>query len=193
MPAPPDDPALLLQRWRAGDEAAGEELIRLLFPVISRIVRVHLPRRDDESDLVQEILMKTFARLHQYQATAPLTHWVSRIALTTCLDRLRAQKVRPEVRWSDLTAGEAEVFDTTWLEGRSPAPDRAIAARDLVERLLAVLPPVDRSLILMVDLEGRSLEEISQMTGWGLSKVKMRLFRIRSHLRKLIHNWGERG
>jgi RNA polymerase sigma-70 factor (ECF subfamily) len=117
MPDTPDDFAPLLQRWRAGDEAAGEELIRLLYPVISRIVRVHLPRRDDESDLVQEILMKTFSRLHQYQATAPLTHWVSRIALTTCLDRLRAQKVRPEVRWSDLTPAESEVFDTTWLEG----------------------------------------------------------------------------
>jgi RNA polymerase sigma-70 factor (ECF subfamily) len=193
MSAPPDDPALLLQRWRSGDETAGEELIKLLFPVISRIVRVHLPRRDDESDLVQEILMKTFSRLHQYQATAPLTHWVSRIALTTCLDRLRAQKVRPEVRWSDLTPAESEVFDTTWLEGRAPGPDKAIAARDLVEKLLAVLPPADRSLILMVDLEGRSLEEISQLTGWGLSKVKMRLFRIRGHLRKLMQNWGERG
>jgi RNA polymerase sigma-70 factor (ECF subfamily) len=188
----PDDHALLLQSWRAGDESAGEELIRLLFPVISRIVRLHLPRRDDESDLVQEILMKTFSRLHQFQGTAPLSHWVSRIALTTCLDRLRAQKARPEVRWSDLTPPEAEVFDTTWLEGQTPSADRAIAARDLVERMLSVLPPQDRSLILMVDLEGRSLEEISQLTGWSLSKVKMRLFRIRGHLRKLIQNWGER-
>ena len=191
MPPAPDDPAPLLERWRHGEEAAGEELIRLLYPIIARIVRVHLPRRDDPVDLIQEILMKTFSRLHQYQAAAPFTHWVSRIALTTCLDRLRAQKVRPELRWADLTPGEAEIADTTWLEGRVPGPDRAIAARDLVERLLAVLPPADRSLILMVDLEGRSLEEISQLTGWGISKVKMRLFRIRGHLRKLIHNWGE--
>jgi RNA polymerase sigma-70 factor (ECF subfamily) len=136
--------------------------------------------------------MKTFSRLHQYQATAPLTHWVSRIALTTCLDRLRAQKARPEVRWSDLSAPEAEVFDTTWLEGRAPSAENAIVARDLVERLLSVLPPPDRSLILMADLEGRSLEEISSLTGWSLSKVKMRLFRVRGHLRKLTQQWGER-
>jgi RNA polymerase sigma-70 factor (ECF subfamily) len=187
----PDEHAHLLQRWRAGDESAGEELITLLFPVISRIVRIHLPRRDDESDLTQEILMKTFSRLHQFQGTAPLSHWVSRIALTTCLDRLRAQKARPEVRWSDLTPPEAELFDTTWLEGRTEGPEKAIAARDLVERMLAALPPQDRSLILMVDLEGRSLDEISQLTGWSLSKVKMRLFRIRGYLRKLIQNWGE--
>jgi len=188
----PEELAPLLQRWREGDQAAGEGLIRALYPVIARIVRLHLPRRDDEADLVQEILMKTFSRLHQYQATAPLTHWVSRIALTTCLDRLRAQKARPEVRWSDLSAPEAELFDTTWLEGRAPSAENAIVARDLVERMLAALPPADRSLILLVDLEGRSLEEISDLTGWSLSKVKMRLFRIRGHLRKLTQQWGDR-
>ncbi len=189
---PSEDIVLLLRRWREGDQGAGEGLIAALYPVIARIVRIHLPRRDDESDLVQEILMKTFSRLHQYQATAPLTHWVSRIALTTCLDRLRAQKARPEVRWSDLSAPEAEIFDTTWLEGRTPSAENAIAARDLVERLLSVLPPADRSLILMADLEGRALDEISSLTGWSLSKVKMRLFRVRGHLRKLTQQWGER-
>jgi RNA polymerase sigma factor (sigma-70 family) len=188
----PVDLTSALRRWRAGDEAAGEELIKGLYPVISKIVRLHLPRRDDESDLVQEVLMKTFSRLHQYKATAPLTHWVSRLALTTCLDRLRAQKVRPEVRWADLTPAEAEVFDTTWLEGRSRDAGDAIEARDLVEKILSVLPAEDRSLILMVDLEGHSLEEISDLTGWGVSKIKMRLFRVRTHLRKLIQQLGER-
>lgn len=188
---PSPDLASAVQRWRDGDESAGEDLIRGLYPVISKIVRLHLPRRDDESDLIQEILLKTFSRLHQYRATAPVTHWVSRLALTTCLDRLRAQKVRPEVRWADLTPAEAEVFDTAWLEGRTRDAGDAIEARDLVERVLSSLPTEDRSLILMVDLEGHSLEEISELTGWGVSKIKMRLFRVRSHLRKLIHQLGK--
>ena len=191
MESPVDFP-LALQRWRAGEDAAGEELVHGLFPVISKIVRLHLPRRDDENDLIQEILMKVFSRLHQYKGTATLTHWVSRLALTTCLDRLRAQKVRPEVRWADLSPAEAEVFDTAWLEGRTKDSGDAIEARDLVERVLSALPPEDRSLILMVDLQGHSLEEISSQTGWGVSKIKMRLFRVRSHLRKLIHHLGER-
>src|SRR5476651_2094038 len=110
MELPPDLIAAL-QGWRRGDEAAGEELIRGLYPVIFKIVRLHLPRRDDENDLVQEILMKVFSRLHQYKGTAPLTHWVSRLALTTCLDRLRAQKIRPEIRRADLTPDESEIFD----------------------------------------------------------------------------------
>jgi len=181
-----------LQRWKKGDESAAEELIRHLYPVISKIVRTHLPRRDDEKDLVQEILMKTFSRLHQYKGDAPITHWVSRLALTTCLDRLRAQKIRPEVRRSDLTPEESDVFDAAWLTGSSPDAGDAIAARDLVDKILSSLSPEDRSLILMVDLEGRSLQEISETTGWSISKIKMRLFRVRPQLRQMIHKLEER-
>jgi RNA polymerase sigma-70 factor (ECF subfamily) len=188
----PIDIADCLQRWKQRDEAAAEELIRHLFPVISRIVRTHLPRRDDEKDLVQEILMKTFSRLHQYKGDAPITHWVSRLALTTCLDRLRAQKIRPEVRHADLTPEESDAFDAAWLMGSSPDASEAIAARDVVDKILSFLSPEDRSLILMVDLEGRSLQEISDATGWSVSKIKMRLFRVRPQLRQMIHKLEER-
>ncbi len=181
-----------LRRWKAGDEAAAEQLILHLYPVISRIVRTHLPRRDHEEDLIQEILMKTFSRLHQYKADAPMSHWVSRLALTTCLDRLRAQKIRPEIRWTDLSPEDSEAFDAAWLGSKTPDATSAIHARDLVDKLLATLPPEDRSLILMVDLEGHSLEEISQSTGWGISKIKMRLFRVRSQLRKMIQHLEQR-
>src|SRR5271155_3290849 len=135
-----------LRRWKEGDEAAAEELIRHLFPVISKIVRVHLPRRDDEKDLVQEILMKTFAKLHQFKGDAPISHWVSRLALTTCLDRLRAQKIRPEVRQADLTPEDSDVFEAEWMSGSSRDAGDAIAARDLVDKILASLSPEDRSL-----------------------------------------------
>ncbi|HEV3271601.1 MAG TPA: RNA polymerase sigma factor [Candidatus Methylacidiphilales bacterium] len=175
-----------LRRWKEGDESAAEELIRHLHPVISKIVRIHLPRRDDESDLVQEILMKTFSRLHQYKGDAPISHWVSRLALTTCLDRLRAQKIRPEIRHADLTPEDSDVFDAAWLTGSTPDGRDAIAARDLVDKILSSLSAEDRSLILMVDLEGRSLQEISETTGWSVSKIKMRLFRVRPQLRQMI-------
>lgn len=181
-----------LQRWKQGDEAAAEQLIEHLYPVISKIVRIHLPRRDDEKDLVQEILMKTFSKLHQFKGDAPITHWVSRLALTTCLDRLRAQKIRPEVRQADLTPDESEAFDAAWLTGSTPDAGEAIAARDVVDKLLASLSPEDRSLILMVDLEGRSMQEISDITGWSISKIKMRLFRVRPQLRQMIQKFEER-
>jgi RNA polymerase sigma factor (sigma-70 family) len=188
----PIDVADCLERWKRGDERAAEELINHLYPVISRIVRTHLPRRDHEDDVIQEILMKTFSRLHQYKGDAPMSHWVSRLALTTCLDRLRAQKIRPEIRWTDLTPEESEAFEVSWFGSKTPDATNAIHARDVVDKLLATLSPADRSMILQVDLEGRSLEEISQSTGWGISKIKMRLFRVRAQLRKIMENLEKR-
>jgi RNA polymerase sigma-70 factor (ECF subfamily) len=176
-----------LRRWKCGDESAAERLIEHLYPVVSKIVHIHLPRRDDEKDLVQEILMKTFSKLHQYKGDAPISHWVSRLALTTCLDRLRAQKIRPEIRQADLTPEESDAFDAAWLTGSTPDAREAIAARDVVDKILSTLAPEDRTLILMVDLEGRSLQEISDVTGWSISKIKMRLHRVRPHLRQMIH------
>jgi RNA polymerase sigma-70 factor (ECF subfamily) len=187
----PFDIADFLRRWKKGDESAAEELIRHLYPIISKIVRLHLPRRDHEEDLIQEIFMKTFSRLHQYKGDAPLTHWVSRLALTTCLDRLRAQKIRPEIRWTDLSPEDKDVFDASWLGSSSPDARKAIQARDLVDKILSTLRPEDRSLILMVDLNGQSLEEISNFTGWSISKIKMRLFRLRVQLRRTMQNLEE--
>jgi len=180
----PIDVADCLQRWRRGDERAAEELIVHLHPVLARIVHTHLPRRDAPEDLIQEILMKIFSRLHQYKADAPLAHWASRLAVTTCLDRLRAQKIRPEIRVADLSVAEADVFERATLQNHTKDAGEAIAARDLVDKLLATLPAEERSLIRMVDMEGRSIEEISELTGWGLSKIKMRLFRSRGHIRQ---------
>jgi RNA polymerase sigma-70 factor (ECF subfamily) len=180
------DVADCLRRWKSGDEEAAATLIRHLYPVVCRIVRTHLSRRDHEEDQIQDVLMKTFARLHQYRAEVPLTHWVSRLAVTTCLDRLRANKIRPEIRRADLTREETDLFDAADWESRTKDAGETIEARDLVDKLLSILAPEDRSLILMVDLEGRSLEEISDLTGWGVSKIKMRLFRVRGQLRKTM-------
>jgi RNA polymerase sigma-70 factor (ECF subfamily) len=66
-----------------------------------------------------------------------------------------------------------------------------IAARDVVDKVLASLSPEDRSLILMVDMEGRTLQEIADATGWSVSKIKMRLFRVRPQLRQMIQKLEE--
>ncbi len=83
------------------------------------------------------------------------------------------------------------MFDSAWLSGSTPDAGEAIVARDLVDKILSTLSPEDRSLVLMIDLEGRSLQEISDSTGWSVSKIKMRLFRIRPRLRQLIQKLEE--
>ena len=130
--------------------------------------------------------MKMFTRIDQYQGAVPFPHWVSRIAVTTCIDQLRAQKRRPEFRWADLPENQAEVLDQVLTDEREAAPGDALAARELVDRLLGELKPDDQLVIRLLDLEQKTLAEISALTGWNQTLIKVRAFRARRKLQKLF-------
>ncbi len=175
-----------LDRVRGRDQDAARALVDHLYPLVIRIVRSHLPRRVAEEDLAQEVFMKMFTRLGQYQGAVPFPHWVSRIAVTTCIDHLRAQKRRPEFRWADLSENEAEVLDAVMTSENAVPANDAMAAHELVHKLLDQLKPDDRMVIRLLDLEQKTIAEIGELTGWNTSLVKVRAFRARRKLRKLF-------
>jgi len=186
MPDETFDLAGCLERVRRRDQAAARELVEHLHPLVIRIVRAHLPRRVAEEDLSQEIFLKMFTRIEQYKGSVPFSHWVSRIAVTTCIDQLRAQKRRPEFRWADLSESEAGVLDSVLTSEHDVAPDAALAASELVHKLLDQLKPEDQLVVQLLDLEQKSIAEISEITGWKQSLVKVRAFRARRKLKKLF-------
>ncbi len=182
------DFAECLERVRQHDQAASRQLVTELYPQVIRIVRSHLPRRVAEEDLAQDIFLKMFTRLEQYQGNVPFPHWVSRIAVTTCIDQLRAQKRRPEFRWADLPEAQAEMLDHVLSDEREVLPGDGLAARELVQKLLAQLKPDDRMVIQLLDLEQKTLVEISQLTGWNQTLIKVRAFRARRKLQKMFQD-----
>ncbi|MBS0633392.1 MAG: RNA polymerase sigma factor [Verrucomicrobia bacterium] len=182
----PLDLADVLDRVRRRDQAAARELVEHLHPLVIRIVRARLPRRVAEEDLTQEIFLKMFTRLDQYQGNVPFSHWVSRIAVTTCIDHLRTQQRRPEFRWADLSENEADLLDAVLTDQNDTQPDDALAATELVHKLLDQLKPDDRLVIQLLDLEQKTIAEISALTGWNQSLVKVRAFRARRKLQKLF-------
>lgn len=171
-------------RVRRGDEDAARALLNHLYPLVLSIVRGHLPRRTSEDDLTQTIFVKVFSKLEQFSGTVPLEHWVSRIAVNTCLNALQAEKIRPELRWADLTEEEEHVIQTLDTTSEDLEPGQRLSARDLTDRLLECLKPQDRLLVNLLHVEGRSVEEVRQLTGWNVSMVKVRAFRARKRMRK---------
>jgi RNA polymerase sigma-70 factor (ECF subfamily) len=181
------DSGRCLEKVRQHDQDAAAALVEALYPLVIRIVRNHWAKQSDEEDLAQEIFLKLFSRLDQYEARAgiPLEHWVSRLAVRTCLDALRAKGRRPEVRIGDLSEEQQAWLDYLTAD-ESASPDSiAGSARELVGKLLSQLPPKDRLVITLLDLEEKSVKEISELTGWSPSLVKVRAFRARLKLRKL--------
>jgi RNA polymerase sigma-70 factor (ECF subfamily) len=179
-----------LQQVRQGDQDAARALVERLYPQVIRIVRSHLPRRMAEEDLAQEIFTKLFLRLEQYQPRpgVPFEHWVSRLAVRTCLDALRSERRRPELRWSDLSEEETIWLEFMLSETSTSSEPTASGAHEIVEKLLAQLTPQDRLVISLLDLQQRSVREIAQFTGWSVTLVKVRAFRARRKLRILAEN-----
>ena len=188
------DSGRCLERVRQHDQAAAVALVEALYPLVIRIVRSHWPERSEEEDLAQEIFLKLFSRLDQYQARAgiPLEHWVSRLAVRTCVDALRARARRPSVRIGDLSDEQRAWLEFMTAEESAPPDSAATSAVELVEKLLSQLPPDDRLVISLLDLEERSVKEIASITGWSVSLVKVRAFRARRKLRKLAAVLKER-
>jgi RNA polymerase sigma-70 factor, ECF subfamily len=186
MPEQSFDVAACVQRVRQGDEDAASALFRHLYPLVARLVRSHLPRRTSPEDLVQTVFMKIFANLDRFSGAVPLEHWVSRIAINACLNQLAAEKVRPELRWADLSEEQVEVLEAVTADAAAAEPLQNLAAREIVEKLLAQLAPSDRLLLTLLHLEGRSMDEVRQITGWNVPLIKVRAFRARRKLRKAL-------
>lgn len=180
------DLAGCLARVRKADQRAARELVEHLYPMVIRIVRARLPRRVAEEDLSQEIFMKMFTRLEQFQGNVPFSHWVSRIAVTTCIDHLRVQQRRPEFRWADLSENEADVLNAVLTNQNDVSTNDALAAHELVHKLLDQLKPDDRVVLQLLDLEQKTLLEISEITGWNIALIKIRAFRARRKLQTLF-------
>ncbi|MBU6401211.1 MAG: sigma-70 family RNA polymerase sigma factor [Verrucomicrobia bacterium] len=167
-----------------GDEAAARALLAHLYPLVMKLVRAYRPRRTSEEDLAQIVFMKVFTKLDQYAGRVPLEHWVSRIAVNTCLNQIHAERVRPELRWADLSEAEEQVLQSLASTPADLEPSQGLASRELVAKLLAQLNPADRLVINLIHLEGKSVEEVRQLTGWSASLVKVRAFRARKKMRK---------
>jgi RNA polymerase sigma-70 factor, ECF subfamily len=173
-----------LERGRAGDEKAILELFHYMYPHVAKLVQANLPARESAEDLVQQVCIKVMSHLNQFSGKVPFLHWVSRIAVNTCLNQIRHEKRRPELRLADLSEDEATVVEQLASSPSEIDASDQVAAKELVEKLLATLRPDDRLLMRLMYLEGRQVDEIAKATGWSSSLIKVRAFRARAQLRR---------
>jgi RNA polymerase sigma factor (sigma-70 family) len=173
-----------LARARNGDEKAVLDIFNYMYPHVAKLVQANLPVRESAEDLIQQVCIKVTTHLNQFSGKVPLLHWVSRIAVNTCLNQIRHEKRRPEVRLADLSEDEAAVVEHLAHSSTEINASEQVASRELVEKLLGTLKPKDRLLMRLMYLEGRALEDIAAATGWNKALIKVRAFRARAQLRK---------
>jgi len=176
----------LIRRSLAGDDDSFEILVHRHSSRIFSIIGSFFRRRDMVEDIAQEVFSKAFFSLGTFTLGRSFEAWVAKIAVNSCYDHLRAQRRRIEQQLPHETQQEDEWFELQMLEvarDRHASSERQRDAAEIAERLLGKLEPEDRLVVVLIDRDGFSVKEVSEMTGWGQSKVKVRAFRARRVLR----------
>lgn len=181
--------AELVGRARAGDGQAFREIMRRNNRRLYRVARSVLRNDAEAEDAVQEAYTRAFGHFQEFQATAALSTWLTRIVLNEALGRLRRRRATCDVAELDSlpeNGGNVVAFP---LIAETENPEAAAARaqiRRLLERAVDELPEPFRVVFVMRALEDISVEETASQLGVKPETVKTRLHRARRLLRKAL-------
>jgi RNA polymerase sigma-70 factor (ECF subfamily) len=182
----------LIRRVKAHDELAFREMVEQYQAKVFSIIYGILRNRNDAEDIAQQVFAKVYFSIGSFDSRSSLLTWVHKITVNECYDYLRKKRVRKLVYESDFSAEDAEYVDAA-----ESAPDlvpleHQLAERDLVVKLLANVSEEARSLMLLKEVEGHSVEELAAMTGLNENTIKIKLFRTRQKLLTAARRLGKR-
>src|SRR6478736_8231096 len=168
-----------------GDPASFEPLIQKYSPRVFATARRYARLEREIEDIVQEVWIKAYQKLASFRGDAPFEHWLMRMAVRTCYDFLRSHQRNRESAFSEITDEE-----DNWLERFAAAPEsaseEAAAAKQLIQRILDQMSPAGKLIITLLEIEERSVKEIADLTGWSVPLVKVRAFRARAEMKKIL-------
>jgi RNA polymerase sigma-70 factor (ECF subfamily) len=183
--------ATLVRRVQAQDEMAFREIVDRYQAKVFSIIYGILRNRNDAEDIAQQVFAKIYFSIKNFDFRSSLLTWIYKITVNECYDYLRKKRVRKLVYESDFTAEDSLLMENSEPSMDLKAPvDVQLAQRDLITKLLSKISDEDRSLILLKEVEGHSVEELSQMTGMNENTIKVKLFRARQKLVKAAQRLG---
>ncbi len=190
----PDD--VLVERVLNGNPDAFEGIIARHQAHVLRIIKKHLPP-DGVEEIAQETFIRAYRSLPSFKGKGALKGWLSSIAVRTCYDFWRKRYRSPERVMSSLSEEGRRHVETVLADRSGEAfreADRRKEAEALLDWALDRLSPADRMVLELVYLEGKPVKEAAALLGWSVANVKVRSFRARKKLHKLLTNLAaERG
>ena len=187
--SPPRTDAELLAAHCAGDPDAFTEIVRRHKDRLWAVALRTTGNPEEASDALQDALISAYRRADSFRGDSAVTTWLHRIVVNASLARLRRRSVRTWVPLPDESTGEspATLVDDSRLADPRAAAESSETVRE-VRAALDTLPPDQRAAIVLVDLEGWSVEEAAQALDCPVGTVKSRCFRGRAKLaERLAH------
>jgi RNA polymerase sigma-70 factor, ECF subfamily len=181
----------LVHATQNGDISAFEQLVgrydRKLFRIALSVTR----NREDSQDAVQEAFLKAFQNLAQFREHSQFSSWLIRITLNQSLTKLRKQRTVREVSLDEDFHADREMLPMEVADW-SPNPEelyRVSELRQILIKTLEELPRILRTVFVLRDIEGLSIDQTAAALNLSHSAVKARLWRARLQLRELLSEY----
>jgi len=174
----------------AGDEQAFEIIFDRYKRLVASIAGRYFQQPAQVEEIIQIAFSKAYFELASFRGDSDLslTSWIGKITSNACLDVLRSQKRRPEDLVCELSETESEAL-IAFCETPGSDSETRLVHRDLANKLLSRIGAADRAVLQMLHAEGMSIIEIAEAMNWSRSKVKLRAWRARNQLRKILKNY----
>src|SRR5512143_3071088 len=180
---PLDNEAQLVERLRAGDDAAFEAIVRQYGGRMLAAARRLLRSEDDAADAVQEAFLAAFKSIDGFQGAARLSTWLHRIVINAALMKVRSASRRPEESLEDLLPRfDADGYWTDTVHEWSSGSEELLERREtrvLVRRCIERLPEAYRTVLMLRDIEDLDTDEVAEILGITPNATKIRLHRAR--------------
>jgi len=185
------DDSDLVHASKNGDAAAFEQLVKRYERRLLRTSQTITRNREDSEDAVQEALLKVFRNLAEFREDSQFSTWLIRITVNQSLMKLRKQRTYKEVSLDEGFESNGEVLPLD-VPDRAPSPEQLCWASELrviLVRTVEELRPLLRTVFLLRDVEGLSIEQTAQVLNLSQAAVKARLWRVRLHLRERLNRY----
>lgn len=168
-----------------GDAAAFNRLVQFYETRVFNLCYRMLGDYDSAADAAQDAFLLAYRKLHTFRGGS-FRSWLFRIATNTCYDVLRARKRRPSTSLDQAMDDPDHPYEP--VDG-GELPDEFVSRRELANAIQAALlhlPPDQRSVLILIDIQGMAYQEVADTVGANLGTVKSRLSRARARLRDLL-------
>ncbi len=187
------DDAALIQAFQAGDREAFDQLVIRHKDRVFTMCYWFVGDHAEAGDCAQETFIKAYRSLMRFRSESAFSTWLYRIAVNTCKNRLKSSQYRKKKKTLSLDTPHND-HDCPVGEGicdTCPSPLDELenkGRRTLIQQAIETLPPEQKSVVVLRDIEGLSYDEIVEITGYGLGTVKSRLARARQVLRDILRS-----
>jgi len=177
----------LVRRAQDGEKEAFEVLVTKHHGRVFAVAGGILRNREDVEDIAQQVFLKAYFSLKRFDQRSAFSTWLYKITVNECWDLLRKKKVRPLVFESELNEEQAHAYQSTEqsTEYAGDVSDQ-LETRQQLEQWLDCLEERDRTMLVLKEVQGFTVEEIAEIMGINGNTVKVRLFRARQKIAERI-------